>query len=277
LFTFQNTCSNIHNQLKTMLLIIIGFSLIACKKETPFQPVETDRFPKLPEYLFKPSKNAILIQFNSLFHGSPILQLDSLFMNDSTGIPFKFTSIKFIISNIELHEIGGNWRSIVDAYGLYNAMIPVDSFYIRNVPNGSYDQIKFDIGLDSSVNHDDPMRWPRFHPLDPQYCQMYWGWSGGYIFHALEGKIIKNNQEEGFSFHIGGDLNKATVILSKSNQPLMMNNNVQKWNIDHDLHQYFYSEEFIDFRKVALSAHTPDDTTVIKKLVRNTPKSFQWH
>ena len=149
----------------------------------------------------------------------------------------------------------------------------VDSFYLKNIPNGTYSSVRFQVGLDSLENHGDPQRWPKYHPLDPSYGQLHWGWLGGYIFHATEGKIIRGGQESGFSFHLGGLINRTTVELPIN--PLTVSNNVPKIRIKHDLHRYFFGNNPVDFNQNPLSSHSENDTVFISKLKGNLPNSFQ--
>jgi hypothetical protein len=65
--------------------------------------------------------------------------------------------------------------------------------------------------VDSSLNHLDPSAFPIESPLNISNAgPMHWGWSTGYIFMNIEGKVdtildATTNPDLSFSFHIGTD------------------------------------------------------------------------
>jgi len=67
------------------------------------------------------------------------------------------------------------------------------------------------LGVDSSLNHLDPSAFPNESPLNISNAgPMHWGWSTGYIFMNIEGKVdtlidATTNPDLSFSFHIGTD------------------------------------------------------------------------
>ena len=274
-FKYQNKKEKVVDLIVRILFsILVIFSLVSCKDDTPYIPVSNTFIPKIPEHLKKPKTNAVLWKFSHFFYLDSIEGLDLKFQLDSTQqFSFKFTNIKYIISKVELKNQSGNWVPFPQQYGLINLNLGVDSFYLKDVPNGTYSSVRFQIGLDSVENHGDPMRWPKYHPLDPSYCQMHWGWQGGYIFHATEGKLIRGGQETGFSFHLGGIVNRTQVELPL--KPLMVNNSIEKVGIKHNLHQYYFGNYPVNFLLNPLSSHSESDTVFISKLKSNLPNSFQ--
>jgi hypothetical protein len=67
------------------------------------------------------------------------------------------------------------------------------------------------LGVDSSLNHLDPSAFPNESPLNISNAgPMHWGWSTGYIFMNIEGKVdtlidATTNPDLSFSFHVGTD------------------------------------------------------------------------
>lgn len=260
--------------MRGIFLLFVFLFAVSCKDDTPYIPVTNTLWPKIPTHLQKPKNNGILFKFSHFFWNDSIDGLDQRFQTDSSfQFSFKFTNLKYIISNLELKNQQGNWISFPQQYGLINLQLGVDSFYLKEIPNGTYTHVRFQIGLDSLENHGDPQRWPQYHPLDPSYGQLHWGWLGGYIFHAAEGKIIRNAQESGFSFHLGGINNRTTVELPTT--PIIISNNVKKIRIKHDIHRYFFGNNPIDFNRNPLSSHSENDTVFISKLRGNIPGSFR--
>jgi len=260
--------------MRKLAILFLYLILFSCKDDTPYIPVQNTLWPKIPEHVRPPKTNGLLMQFSHFFWNDSIDGLDRRFQLDSSfRYSFKFTNIKYVISKFELKNQSGIWVSFPEQYGLINLNLGVDSFYLKNIPNGTYSSVRFQVGLDSIENHGDPQRWPRFHPLDPTYGQLHWGWLGGYIFHATEGKIIRGGQESGFSFHLGGLINRTTIELPIA--PKTVSNSVENVRIKHDLHRYFFGNNPIDFQKNPLSSHSENDTVFISKLRSNLQSSFQ--
>jgi len=94
---------------------------------------------------------------------------------------------------------------ITDLYFLVQAdeetILDLGSFDVENVT-----EIRFHIGVDAALNHEDPSLYSAENPLSPQSPSMHWGWVGGYRFIAMEGKSgAALNQD--FELHGLGDDN----------------------------------------------------------------------
>ncbi len=113
----------------------------------------------------------------------------------------EITVLKFYISNIELQQNGQTvWKQdnsyhLIDG-GQKNTM----SIALENQSHMEFNQIRFNIGIDSITNHAGAMG----GDLDPT-LGMYWTWQNGYINFKLEGIspacMTRNNE---FQYHIGG-------------------------------------------------------------------------
>jgi len=99
----------------------------------------------------------------------------------------------FMVERLEYYMSGftlfhdGTSTSIPDLYFLVRAdeetVLNLGSFNIENI-----NEIRFHIGIDESVNHEDPSSYSADNPLSPQFPSMHWGWAAGYRFIAMEGK-----------------------------------------------------------------------------------------
>jgi len=78
------------------------------------------------------------------------------------------------------------------------------------VPSKKFSAVRFRIGVDEATNSTDPSQFPAGHALNPQVNDLHWGWSGGFIFLALEGL---HGEGEGFSFHLANDGNSPIITL----------------------------------------------------------------
>jgi len=100
---------------------------------------------------------------------------------------FRITRIDYYISKIEIIHDGGVSTPVPNRYilakGSSNVSEVLGSFDVTNVEG-----IKFYIGVDTPINNSDP-NLQVVGALAPQSPSMHWGWSAGYRFVALEGKV----------------------------------------------------------------------------------------
>jgi len=144
--------------------------------------------------------NSIQFSVSTTFGATPLHLADSAFTaNDSTHL--QITEVKFYISEIQFLKNGKivleekNSFHLVDASEINSLKILVD-----NKQNISFDQLKFNLGIDSATNVSGAMG----GDLDPTKG-MYWAWQSGYINFKLEGtsQLCKTRNNE-FQFHLGG-------------------------------------------------------------------------
>ncbi len=106
--------------------------------------------------------------------------------SNNLGNSFNVNRMQYYISNIVIVHDGGQQTAITNKWILVNATATVNemlgSFNITTV-----EAVKFAIGVEQAYNHLDPASYPMSHPLAPKSPSMHWGWSGGYIFAAMDG------------------------------------------------------------------------------------------
>ncbi len=81
------------------------------------------------------------------------------------------------------------------------------SFAVPKVPPGKYAGVAFRIGVPAAQAAADPASWPAGHPLNPAVNGLHWGWQGGYVHLALEGRM----DGASFSYHLARAENLMTV------------------------------------------------------------------
>lgn len=114
------------------------------------------------------------------------------------------TRAEFYISEVELLHSDSTKLPLADQYLLVNANAPNSEFDLGAWPVDAAHGITLHLGVPASVNHNDPASYPANHPLAPQNPTMHWGWSAGYRFMAIEGKVDNNGDgvpETTFEFH----------------------------------------------------------------------------
>lgn len=144
--------------------------------------------------------NPIQIYITPTF-GNAVLHLaDSSFMtNDSANLQIEV--LKFYISNIRFLINGKVVLEEKNSFHLVDAsqIIPIQIF-VDNKQNISFDEIKFDLGIDSATNVSGALG----GDLDPTKG-MYWTWQSGYINFKLEGTSPRSKtRNHEFTFHLGG-------------------------------------------------------------------------
>jgi len=153
----------------------------------------------------------VSFQFLPYMSQSPMV-LGETTANNPTGAPYTIDRAQFYVSGITLIHDGGQLMPLSDTYLLVNAAqtdYPLGQYAIENLEG-----LRFDVGVDAAVNHNDPTLYPANHPLALQIPSMHWGWSSGYRFVALEGGTIDGTEH--FEFHTVGDEFLTPVELSTS-------------------------------------------------------------
>lgn len=124
---------------------------------------------------------------------------------NNLGQSFETKRMEYYISEISLIHDGGTETVIEDLYILANAD-ETTSIELGNYDVTQMEAIRFHIGVDEAVNHNDPAAYPANHPLAPQNPSMHWGWASGYRFIAFEG-TSGPNLDQTCEIHGLGDQN----------------------------------------------------------------------
>ena len=138
--------------------------------------------------------------------------LGGIFTN-TAGQPVKVSRLDFLVADFSLHQRGGEWRRVGEEVHFVEMLGKARPFK-ASVAAGEYDQVRFLIGLRPKLNHAEASGFPAGHALNPGVNGLHWGWSGGYVFLALEGHW---NGSEGFSYHLAND-----AQLMRVEQPLRL-------------------------------------------------------
>lgn len=138
--------------------------------------------------------------FQPMFGNSTLSLSDSFYkLNDNDSIQFEV--LKFYVSGIEFLNKGKSVWKEENSFHLIDASQEKTMHVLLNQPTSiTYDQIKFNLGIDSTINVSGAMG----GDLDPTKG-MYWTWQSGYINFKLEGRsnLCKSKNNE-FQYHVGG-------------------------------------------------------------------------
>ena len=174
--------------------------------------------------------------FNPMFNGNKLELNKQYFIVNSTD-SIQIETLKFYVSNIEFFN---NEQLIYKEKNSFHLIDAEDSttfnLMINLEPNINFNQIKFNIGIDSTINYGGAMG----GDLDPTKG-MYWTWQNGYINFKIEGKsnlsIAKSND---FVFHLGGYQNAFSTLQTiqlpvQNSEVIPINMAIDKWINEIDL------------------------------------------
>ena len=142
---------------------------------------------------------------------------DEVFIEGNTyqvgdGNEASFRRYAYILGSFSLTKEDGSEVAIDSQFALIEAHANKTTFTLIDVPFGTYKSIGFSVGLDSAVNHGNPNQYNTDHPLSSINNSLHWGWVGGYIFTAIEGKDM--DADESIIFHLAGAQNKTNFSLA---------------------------------------------------------------
>ncbi len=152
----------------------------------------------------------LTLEFQLRWQGAE-LTVPSAAVKNAAGQSLRVTRFAALVSGLTLRKADGDEVRLDGQYGLIDAGRGQLAMTLRNVPMGDYGGLEFQVGLPAAVNHADPAQWPARHPLNPIVNGLHWGWAGGYVFAALEGRWSgaettgEAKSERGFSYHLATD------------------------------------------------------------------------
>lgn len=137
-------------------------------------------------------------------YGGQNFFMDSIYTTQE-GYKVKFTELKCYFT------LFGNGTNALHEAALLDYRETGSLLFKKEGDYAKFLNLSAVLGVDSSLNHLDPSAFPNESPLNISNAgPMHWGWSTGYIFMNIEGKVdtipdATLNTELSFSFHIGTD------------------------------------------------------------------------
>lgn len=134
----------------------------------------------------------------------------------ANGREYTIDVAQYYISNLRLVDHDGGELAF-DSF-LVAKIGSSNGLELDGIPAGHYTTLKFDVGLDSSVNHADPNLNPAGSALALQSPSMHWGWDSGYIFVRIDGTVDTSATKDGprdfnYNFHLGRVPNRTPISL----------------------------------------------------------------
>ena len=149
--------------------------------------------------------------------GRPLVMNRPGQLADRRGRALAVTRLDLLLSGLSLQRPDGTWTDPAGWHGYFRAEQPLRREPALGITPGTYVAARFAVGVQPQANHADPNRLGPNDPLHPVVNGLHWGWTGGYIFLALEGHWPYDHaaagQTGGYSYHLAGDENLVTVTL----------------------------------------------------------------
>ncbi len=162
--------------------------------------------PEKPPVVDPPKETQLTLDFRMRWEGKEAFIQIGEYTN-SFGEVLQVVNLSHMISDMALEREDGTWLLLDDGFQHFNIWGGRTKFDYK-IPAGKYKGLKLKMGLDYDINHGDPALWPSKHPLSTNITSLHWGWAGGYIFQALDGRWKKVGDSEftkTFSFHTATD------------------------------------------------------------------------
>ena len=154
------------------------------------------------------------ISFEHLI-GDRLVRHDSLRYINSYGEDYSSTRLSYLVSGFALQSVEGEWVTQQDTVAWIDSTRSRTRYILDSIPSNKYRAVSFYVGINSRLNHADPVQFPANHPLNPNLNNLHWNWEGGYIFMALEGHWRGKEQSavEGYAYHYATDAMYTQVVL----------------------------------------------------------------
>src|SRR5215203_2001595 len=206
----------------------------------------------------------LMVEVVPSFGGEP-LRFDSLQHQIASGQFISVTRLDLLLSNVSLEREDGVWVGLTNWQGYISGRENRTRFTLPQsaaTPACGYRGIRFLVGLTPDLNQSDPAQFPPGHPLNPEVNGLHWGWQGGYVFLALEGKWLNGATEQGYSFHLAREAVPMELPLQFGREP----DQVLRLNLD--LQKVFGLTNSVVLTESESSTHSrPNDT--LADLLRN--------
>jgi cytochrome c peroxidase len=141
------------------------------------------------------------------------LRYDEVGYATASGQTVSVTRLDFLLSDFAFRRDGA-WVELTNQFAFICGREGRTSFTLAGAPTGAVDRVRFHVGLAPAANHADPAAYEPGHPLHPGVNGLHWGWMGGYVFLAIEGRWRRaDGALSGYSYHVANDEHLMTVDL----------------------------------------------------------------
>lgn len=203
------------------LLILLLFSFAQCNKKTG----NNEETP--------------LVKISYNVDGAPLL-FDTLLYHTEAGYSYQIEKLEYILSGLKVKDSKGTMIDFSDSIFYVNAAHAASNEIMLDLPEGTYTDIYFYIGLDSARNISNSLDGLEFE-------NMAWPdmMGGGYHFMKLEGKFLNAGNKSGYAIHLGKNISlveyhlaRPFTVAAEMNTPLKLNMNINEWFKNPDIYDF---------------------------------------
>lgn len=149
----------------------------------------------------EPSRLTLVIHHR--YAGRP-LGLDEASLSTPAGERIALSRLAYLLAEPALRGTGGEWLGNGKWFGFVDAAKGDATLELAGLPRGRFEALRFHVGPDAATDKADPSGLPPRHPLNPAVNGLHWGWSNGFVYLALEGRLAKGAAGGGASAPVVG-------------------------------------------------------------------------
>ena len=209
----------------------------------------------------KPTQTDLTINFTHKVDGSDLIT-NSMIYTNSAGENYDVKTLKYLISDINLHSDDGNTLLLDEVHFIDISDASTFSFTVEDVPNNNYTSISYTMGLDTIKNinnlyinesYHSAMAWPETN-------------GGGYHYMKLEGAY--NNDSTFYNTHTGGTMGGDYSFNNMSDISLTVDDDLGDVSINVNMEiNNWYNAPQIEFSSYGMGIMM--DTTMQKNIQMN--------
>jgi hypothetical protein len=219
-----------------------------------------------------PEKISLDLHIETTFDGEPVEFDVSEHVNQAQET-LVFKRLDYLLSDFTLVGGPNGDVGLKGTYAFVKGKAGAAHISLNSIPAGLYTGIRFNIGLDSSVNHGDPSQYGPTHPLNPNVNKLLWDWTGGYIFTALEGNYRHGHGDPDavFLYHMALDKNLRSVTVDF---PLDLTKHNKMLRMEYNLAEIFKNPTVFSIEEKGDFSHSTFDNGIVETLVGNMGDVF---
>ena len=190
----------------------------------------------------KPTQTDLTINFTHKVDGSDLIT-NSMIYTNSAGENYDVKTLKYLISDINLHSDDGNTLLLDEVHFIDISDASTFSFTVEDVPNNNYTSISYTMGLDTIKNinnlyinesYHSAMAWPETN-------------GGGYHYMKLEGAY--NNDSTFYNTHTGGTMGGDYSFNNMEDISLTVDDDLGdiSVNVNMEINNWYNSPNQIEF------------------------------
>ncbi len=163
--------------------------------------------------LFAETPPSLTLVVHHLYDGKP-LDFNKPALTTASGERISVSRLAYLLSEPSVKPADdGEWLVNREWFAFTDASKGDAVHELPGLPPQSIGTLRFCIGPDAATDKSDPSIYPPRHALNPTVNGLHWGWTGGFVYLAIEGNVDAETGPLGYSYHLAGAANRMTVAL----------------------------------------------------------------